>query len=533
MMSTDHLPLGRVWNTQAGLNLEGLDLMDKVTLTAAQFTAVEANGRTWLAAWHLVAGPYGNQAQRSAPLITSKTFREVFGNPEVITKGVLAKRIYIDATMASRWGNAASYNNCCLWVNSTPCDGYVMTAIPVGEHFLEFTIDFVNKEVRTYLNGNLFNTYANANLTLDSTVSWGMYALHAQTSSSMIVALINDVYVTYDNQDGKISGRLGAVKCLPMPVDQIDLPAGWTVEDDPAQFYPYPLTEGGTWNAHQIMPRTPSEMTIKGQWSHSSVPVMSAGTLQTMFVENGQYGYWNSIVATTQIVINTAFERAKKVSGYAIQSYLAQYGVFNNWTFEASNDGTSWTVLDTRNNQGNALNVTYAIFAYKIPVDKVGSYKFYRLNVTNILIGSAAPQRCSLRHYTLLGDPADVKLNLLADLPSRPSNADGTDLDYPLLRGALNSSDAVVSFKVPDIGTADILAVRVSATQRRDQGANEILTVRPRVGADEGAPREVALKAHAENFARLVTYRQSADGSDWTKEKLANFRLVVNSKRGA
>lgn len=532
MMGTDHLPLGRTWTKQEQIDYEGLDLMDKIGLTAAYFTAIEANGRTWLAAWHTTAGPYGNLAQRSAQIISAKPLREVFGNPEVVTKGTLAFRLYIDAAAAARWASAASNNNCALFVGSTIADGQILTALPVGEHFLEFTFDFVNKQVRSYLNGTLFNTSSNSGLTLDTTISLGLHAYHAQTSSLTMVGGMNDFYITYDNQDGSVSGRLGSVKVLPMPFDQVDMPASWGFEEDPAQFYTYNLVEGGTWDAHQIIPKTTTELAVKGQFTHSSVPVVSAGNLQTILTESGQYMYWTGVSDTMQIIITTSFERAKKVSGYALMSYIAGYGIFNNWKFQASNDGTNWVDLDTRSNQQSTLGAaSYVQLAYKIPADKVGLYKHYRLNVTGQ--ANQGSSRCSLRHYQLLGEVADVKANTMPDALTRPANNAGGDMDFPVIRADLNSSDAIISFKTPDTGTSDILAVRVSAIHRREQGVNEVLTYRQRVGSTDGAPREVTLKAHAERLARVATYRQSPDNTDWTKEKLADFRLVVNSKRGA
>ncbi|OMF09838.1 hypothetical protein BK129_03095 [Paenibacillus amylolyticus] len=49
------------------------------------------------------------------------------------------------------------------------------------------------------------------------------------------------------------------------------------------------------------------------------------------------------------------------------------------WTFEGSNDGVNWTVLDTQNNQSTWINDTPNIYNLK----KISLYQKYRLNMTS------------------------------------------------------------------------------------------------------------------------------------------------------
>jgi RHS repeat-associated protein len=49
-----------------------------------------------------------------------------------------------------------------------------------------------------------------------------------------------------------------------------------------------------------------------------------------------------------------------------------------NWNFQGSNDGSSWTTLDTEVNQADLLNADTRYFNVATP----GSYAFYRLNIT-------------------------------------------------------------------------------------------------------------------------------------------------------
>lgn len=66
-----------------------------------------------------------------------------------------------------------------------------------------------------------------------------------------------------------------------------------------------------------------------------------------------------------------------KISKYAVRSYSVGFSP-KDWTFEGSNDGNNWTVLDTQVNQIWTTGKTDKEYV----INKIGSYKMYRLNWT-------------------------------------------------------------------------------------------------------------------------------------------------------
>lgn len=66
------------------------------------------------------------------------------------------------------------------------------------------------------------------------------------------------------------------------------------------------------------------------------------------------------------------------VMGVAKGGYGNKNGAPKNWTFEGSNDGSSWTVLDTQENQQDWGELEKRIFEFENTV----SYRYYRLNMT-------------------------------------------------------------------------------------------------------------------------------------------------------
>lgn len=77
------------------------------------------------------------------------------------------------------------------------------------------------------------------------------------------------------------------------------------------------------------------------------------------------------------------FGSAKKISQYKIKNQNnGTTGVSRapkNWTFEGSNDGTNWTVLDTRSNETSWINSNWKTFNVTSP----SSFSQYRINVSS------------------------------------------------------------------------------------------------------------------------------------------------------
>jgi hypothetical protein len=95
--------------------------------------------------------------------------------------------------------------------------------------------------------------------------------------------------------------------------------------------------------------------------------------------------------ATSQVAhLGYEFESPKSVKYYRIDSVST---VANRspktWTFEGSNDGENWTILDERINQPSWSSSTEARY-FNIPEENVGNYLMYRINVSSTFGGNLA-----------------------------------------------------------------------------------------------------------------------------------------------
>lgn len=132
---------------------------------------------------------------------------------------------------------------------------------------------------------------------------------------------------------------------------------------------------------------------------NSIVPVMTSDNLPSPFLASasseiaGNYAfrafsagnwadYWNG--GSVPQWIQVKLDSAKTVDSYSITSWVnGQWGDQNtrspkDWTFQGSNDGSTWTVLDTQTGQTNWTSNGARTFNPSIKAD----FLYYRLNIT-------------------------------------------------------------------------------------------------------------------------------------------------------
>ncbi|PIH59771.1 discoidin domain-containing protein [Paenibacillus sp. LK1] len=99
----------------------------------------------------------------------------------------------------------------------------------------------------------------------------------------------------------------------------------------------------------------------------------SAANEADSWLSGGKIGWISIDLVTPQYVTDYALH-VRNQMGTSIPSQMAK-----NWTFEGSNDGTNWTVLDTQ------VNVTGWVAAERrsFKLSKPVTYRHYRLNVTD------------------------------------------------------------------------------------------------------------------------------------------------------
>ncbi|MNC00555.1 F5/8 type C domain protein [compost metagenome] len=127
----------------------------------------------------------------------------------------------------------------------------------------------------------------------------------------------------------------------------------------------------------------------------SSIPIMTSNTaprgvitsnitpLATTFLynafDNNTTTFFHSQAGTTKGWLAYEFATSTKIIGYSILSQ-ADYGnrCPKNWTFEGSNNGSTWTVLDERQNENVWINNKKNKYFFANNV----SYKMYRINIS-------------------------------------------------------------------------------------------------------------------------------------------------------
>jgi hypothetical protein len=522
MACFDQIP-SRTFISLQHLTYDGHTVFD---LNNAVLSTVGINtirGRQWLSLSFTFLDQLGAAGHTYA--FWNRTIRSLFDNPAVTTKACIGFRMDLPTAGAALL--SLSTTNSLFFIDGIPVDNNFLSSIPVGEHFIEFEIDLVNKVVRSVLNGVVVHERSVPTLTLDSIFRWGISSTFSPRSTG-IAFHVTDVYLNYDNQDGTASGRLGPVKVYATPVDKIEVPVNWKGLDDATQTYN--LKDGGTWDAAVIMPKGATESDQPGQFSFTTVPAMTSGTPAQCISPTTFRCYWSGGAATA-IALNVVFTEPKKVSGYVIQGY-STLSAFDGWKFQASNDGTTWVDLDVRANGQAAWFMAQAdrVGAFKLAPDKIGSYRYYRLAVSNSVATSA---RIEFYHFNLLSDPADIIENNVKAALNRPANYGFSDLDSPVLRPPIDESEGSVGFKIPTFGTADVLAVKVGIAARRDQGSSEHLIGKVKVGNDSTNPVDYELKPHTEDVKPLALLQKTPGGAAWTKESLESLRVVLKTKRGA
>jgi hypothetical protein len=532
MFGFEQLPIRPVFSA-AHMAAEGYPLLN-VQLAGNSYSnvyTVNRNGTTRLRLQWLFAQSSGGGYPRGA-VVFNRTGRELFGNPSVVTKGVLGFRIYIDAMLVqykAAWSQAYF-----VLVDGTPLATDQLQNLSEGEHFIETEFDYANKVINTYINSTKVGSTPLSGLTLDSSIRLGAFANGAGNNPTIFVGDVSDIYLTYDNQNGEPSGRLGPVRVRPLEVDEATLPSTWTVSDpDAISTYDYPVYGGAEiFKGHRLLPPTTSELPIPGVLE---VIPSSPGATMTNIFGVGSYASFAGIVVGTPVTITAKFARPKKVSAYALQSFAATWGFFNDWILQASNDGTTWTDLDTRTGLGAYFNnSSNRMGAFKLTPAKIGWYTQYRIRATTWINHSSTPSMLTVSHFQLLGDLADVIENAKTDIIARPFDTGLVNsMDTPVIRTGTDESSAEFGFKVPSFGLGDIMAVQVGLSARRDSGGEEKLLVKTSLGDIDGAEKTIVLQPHTTNLDVIEHRTVSHRGQPWTRTDLDNLKVIIKSKTGA
>ena len=142
------------------------------------------------------------------------------------------------------------------------------------------------------------------------------------------------------------------------------------------------LIQGLPWNTPNIIPTMISNTSPSGVVSASNARTGYEAWKAFDSINTGSSDIWLVDGGTTVGWISYEFEEPKLVSAYSIET---QYGsnMWNrapkSWTFEGSNNGTNWIVLDERTVTWNTITTTSESKTFMFP--NIVPFKMYRINI--------------------------------------------------------------------------------------------------------------------------------------------------------
>ena len=167
----------------------------------------------------------------------------------------------------------------------------------------------------------------------------------------------------------------------------------------------------------------------------SSIPTAMTGAADMVAAAGGTPDklanlFDRSSATSTSFTGNTAdvvyyFAQPKNVTLYTMTTGTTATNNPRDWTFQASNDGTTWVTLDTRTNESFVIPPAVSASAqYTRPfaINNTSRYNYYRLSVT--AASGAAPLRIS--EFELMG-PSDNVVSAKASLYSLIQQAQSVD----------------------------------------------------------------------------------------------------------
>ncbi|MDT9719212.1 discoidin domain-containing protein [Paenibacillus sp. ClWae2A] len=119
-------------------------------------------------------------------------------------------------------------------------------------------------------------------------------------------------------------------------------------------------------------------------------------------------GTWYA-TASFPITLQYEFTQSRVIGKYSLLGYTAENNS-KSWTFEGSNDGVKWTILDEQENQTNWTVGEVRSFSFK----NTASFKIYRINI-NSNNGGSLIQVAELLMYEILEQPKMKFLDTMSE----------------------------------------------------------------------------------------------------------------------
>ena len=190
---------------------------------------------------------------------------------------------------------------------------------------------------------------------------------------------------------------------------------------------------------------------------------MGSGTTLT------EYMMWNGINATTK-------EYAPK-----------------DWTFEGSDDDTTWTVLDTQINITNWDNNNFYILS-----GGAATYRYYRINITSNNGGALYTNICEVKLFNVTGDNKNIQLTTPIPTYDRKINASVLNLTSRNFGINWYDNDAVTIMRVKSLSNLNIEGIYT----KNILWSNSVLSTSFRNGDD---PDSALIKSTFKNTMHVRT----------------------------
>jgi len=126
---------------------------------------------------------------------------------------------------------------------------------------------------------------------------------------------------------------------------------------------------------------------ISSWWSASASSTYFANTSEWWFDNNtSSNGWWNNNALPAWLEYDLGVGEQEQVTSYTLYRSSSQSWWWTsdnwspkNWTFEWSDDGSNWIVLDTRTNQRIRKNQTKQVYSFT----NSNYYRYYRINISS------------------------------------------------------------------------------------------------------------------------------------------------------
>jgi hypothetical protein len=361
-----------------------------------------------------------------------------FGNPRIVNKYTITARNYSDTTTAPK-----------TWTFEGSNDNTNWTVLDTRTN----EINWVLAQKREYVfNNNIAYRYYRINITANNGstayVAIGemelMYSLHncllSNDNKQTWYTYKDNQFITVTNPTTDIFTQ-GIINLSVLPpltkqnflTDKLDIMVGLksdSINDNPVF--------KGIYINYKINDYVVNKYTAQYIFSDSDlVPTLTSNTsaspivVSASSIADSSYEPWkafdnnvSSYFATAQVPygwLKVDFGVSKKVNKYTIKASNLSADMLNypkNWTFEGSNDGVNWVVLDTRTNETGWTVSQKREYAF----NNMTGYRYYRINIT---ANNKDSGWVGFAEMELMSDDIDFNPNITDDVYKFNFNIDG------------------------------------------------------------------------------------------------------------